>query len=147
LSELVLNDGGNDIGKLSDAVDIIKGWSPFNAANYDGVVVYDDGYVVGPTVGLDFDEGISAELDGDKVKVKAYRPANYSITINSVQAASEQVILASSPPFPSLVRVLVEGGPEQINGVDFAVSGNVLSWQNKGLSGFLSIDDEIIVVF
>jgi hypothetical protein len=57
------------------------------------------------------------------------------------------VILSSTPQFPESVRLNCEGGIEQINGIDFEIIGNKLSWEGLGLDNFLDNTDVLIVQY
>ncbi len=57
------------------------------------------------------------------------------------------VTLASTPLIASAVVVTPEGGPMQINGVDFTIVGNQLRWDGLGLDNFLDITDVLVVQY
>lgn len=69
------------------------------------------------------------------------------IEVSNQQSIDEEIILSDTPLFPNKVRVIPEGGPEQFNGVDFQVTGNILSWADKGLSGFIDEGDKILIIY
>lgn len=55
------------------------------------------------------------------------------------------ISLPRSPFLSSSVRLNIVGGIEQINGVDFLVSGSVLSWGGLGLDNFLETGETLII--
>lgn len=55
--------------------------------------------------------------------------------------------LTGIPNSPSTVRVDVSGGCAQQNGVDFTVSGTILSWAGLGMATVISAGDIIIISF
>ena len=57
------------------------------------------------------------------------------------------VTLSITPSFPDTVRLICEGGIEQVNGIDFQVIGNVLSWDGLGLDNFLDDTDVLIIQY
>jgi hypothetical protein len=57
------------------------------------------------------------------------------------------IILSSTPQFPQAVRLTCEGGIEQVNGIDFEIIGNKLSWEGLGLDNFLDSTDVLIVQY
>lgn len=70
-----------------------------------------------------------------------------NLEVTSQQALDEEILLTDTPLFPSNVRLIPEGGIEQINGIDFQVTGNILSWAGKGLSGFIDEGDTILLIY
>lgn len=61
---------------------------------------------------------------------------------------NKYITLDNSPIFPSSVTLLPSGGIPQINGIDFEVTGNQVSWNGKGLDGnFLEINDVLIIQY
>jgi len=74
-----------------------------------------------------------------------YRVENRVLT--SGEASAEQLTLAFTPGTPSYVAVDPEGGPTQFFGLDFTVSGNILSWSGLGLSGLLSTGDRLRIIY
>jgi hypothetical protein len=57
------------------------------------------------------------------------------------------VTLAQTPLISSAVIVTPEGGISQVNGVDYSIVGNKLSWENLGLDGFLDNTDVLIIQY
>lgn len=69
----------------------------------------------------------------------------YTITLTLQNINDKSVILPYYPLLPDEVIIVPVGGIQQLNGVDFQVSGNVLSWGSLGLDGFLEVNDVLIV--
>jgi hypothetical protein len=69
----------------------------------------------------------------------------YSITITPQHIADKQVVLPATPVLPDEVILDIVGGIKQVNGIDFQVSGNVLSWGGLGLDNFLEVNDVLII--
>lgn len=60
---------------------------------------------------------------------------------------NKYVILNIAPLYPNTVGLTCENGIPQINGVDFIVNGNILSWDGLGLDNFLDNTDVLIVQY
>ena len=58
---------------------------------------------------------------------------------------NKRVILNEIPSDPMSVVLTPQGGPAQINTVDYEVVGLMVSWENLGLDSFLE-PNEIIVI-
>lgn len=67
------------------------------------------------------------------------------VTLTQEDIDDKQVTLSNTPLSPSTVMVTPEGGIPQINGVDFVITGNILSWDSLGLDGFLEVNEVLIV--
>jgi len=76
---------------------------------------------------------------------KAYMPKGFVKQLTSAEVSEKKFNLPESAEYPSLVRLIPRGGPEQFPGIDFDVSGNVLSWSQMGLDGFLEQGDTLLV--
>lgn len=57
------------------------------------------------------------------------------------------VTLQQTPLISSAVILTPEGGIPQINGIDYEIIGNKISWKGKGLEGFLDNTDVLIVQY
>lgn len=79
----------------------------------------------------------------------------YIYTIQSADATNKYFTLASTPKEPSLLTALIIDGPEQVNGVDFQISGASFEWTGLGLDpavdqdgdGGLIAGDQILLVY
>jgi hypothetical protein len=69
------------------------------------------------------------------------------VTLTMQNIIDGQVILSRTPVLPSAVRLLPDGGIPQRYGVDYAVVGNILTWQGLGLDGFLEEDDILYITY
>lgn len=56
-------------------------------------------------------------------------------------------IVLSKEPASNDVIFFPEGGIAQRLGIDFSVSLNIISWENKGLDGFLEVDDVVQITY
>lgn len=70
-----------------------------------------------------------------------------TITLTQQNIDDGFVSLNSFPMIPESVVVYPAGGIPQVNGIDFEVSANILSWNGLGLDGFLEAGDIIIVEY
>ena len=68
-----------------------------------------------------------------------------TVTLTEQNILNKQVELSTTPYKPENVTLVPVGGIAQINGEDFFVSENIISWDNLGLDGFLEIGDTILV--
>lgn len=69
------------------------------------------------------------------------------IPITNTDVTNKYVTLTTTPLNPNAVRLNMVGGIEQLNGVDFTVTGNILSWDGLGLDGFIDNTDILIVQY
>jgi hypothetical protein len=69
----------------------------------------------------------------------------YQVTAGDISA--NQLTLTSTPTIPTNVKVDVVGGCAQANGVDFTVSGNILSWASLGMATAISVNDYLIISY
>lgn len=69
------------------------------------------------------------------------------ITLDQNDLINKYVTLNSSPYFSNKVSVTPSGGIPQINGVDFEVVGNELSWNGLGLDNFLELGEQLIIQY
>jgi hypothetical protein len=60
---------------------------------------------------------------------------------------NKYVTLAQTPLVPSAVIIDIYGGISQLNGIDFRVDGNKISWNELGLDGFLEITEVLIIQY
>jgi hypothetical protein len=78
--------------------------------------------------------------------------ANSGFVVEIIELTSQDiengfVTLKQTPLVPDAVIVTPEGGIPQVNGVDFQVINNKVSWKNKGLDGFLDNTDVLIIQY
>jgi hypothetical protein len=69
----------------------------------------------------------------------------YILTGSDLSAG--QMTLPETPPISSDVSVNIYGGCAQANGIDFTVSGNILSWSGLGMATVVSAGDILIIEF
>ena len=76
--------------------------------------------------------------------------SNYTETIIVTQQMvnNKKLTLEKTPLFPANVKLDFIGGIPQLNGIDFEIiSGNILSWQGKGLDNFIEENDVVIISY
>lgn len=78
--------------------------------------------------------------------------ANSGFIVERIQLTNQNILdkfvtLTSTPMFPNMVFLTIESGIAQVNGIDFQVTGNVLSWDSLGLDNFLDNTDVLIVLY
>jgi hypothetical protein len=71
----------------------------------------------------------------------------YSHELTSLDITRGFIVLPGEPYSPSTVRLSIVGGIEQINGTDYIVSEDVLSWSGLGLDNFLEIGETLLVQY
>lgn len=69
----------------------------------------------------------------------------FKLTQNDID--NKRVQLSTAPRYPDLVSMTIIGGIDQVNGVDFEVIGDYVSWDGLGLDGFLEKHDIIIIQY
>jgi hypothetical protein len=60
---------------------------------------------------------------------------------------NKYVTLAQTPLVPSAVIIDISGGTSQLNGIDYEIIGNKVSWNELGLDGFLEITEVLIIQY
>lgn len=94
----------------------------------------------------DLDKPIST-LAQAELNTKLKIPVPQTIILNSQNILDKFVVLSGYPQSPSNVSLQFENGIPQINGKDFAVTGNVLHWDTLGLEGFIEENDTIYIKY
>lgn len=74
-----------------------------------------------------------------------FRYERIEITEEHVQ--NKQVILEGTPFNPAAVNLSFEKGIPQVYGTDFIIQGKVLSWNGRGLDGFIDDTDVLLVQY
>ena len=67
--------------------------------------------------------------------------------ITALEDANQALTLVATPLDPTKVSLDIPNGPVQINGFDFEVIGNVLSWGGLALELTLEEGDKIVVEY
>lgn len=78
--------------------------------------------------------------------------ANSGFLMERIQLTNQNIIdkfvtLSGTPMSPTMVFLTVEQGIAQINGVDYTVVGNTISWDGLGLDNFLDNTDVLLVLY
>lgn len=68
-------------------------------------------------------------------------------TLTATNITNKNVQLTISPEVPSAVLLFPEGGIVQRYGVDYTISGDILSWDGLGLDNFLEEGEFLIVKY
>jgi len=68
-------------------------------------------------------------------------------TLTAGQIAAKAVTLSETPSDPDSVVVDISEGCVQFPGVDFIVSGNVVSWDGRGMETILSENAKLIITY
>ena len=68
-------------------------------------------------------------------------------TINNTQLTNKEINLSNTPSNPLDVVLDVVGGSPQEYGVDYQVTGNVLSWNGLGLDGQVALGSKLRVIY
>jgi hypothetical protein len=71
----------------------------------------------------------------------------FSYTLTQIDINRSFIILPNEPFSPNNVRLNIVGGIEQINGIDFIVTGDVLSWDGLGLDNFLETGETLLIQY
>lgn len=112
---------------------------------------YQKNQLIGFATELNFEDDLKVSVQGNKINVRTesitYIPAPYSFTLTAAQIASGEVQLPQAPPYPDSVRLVPEGGIEQVNGVDYQVVGTTLSWKGKELESLLEVGERILLIY
>lgn len=69
------------------------------------------------------------------------------IIISVQNIAQKQINLANTPNNPSLVKLIPDGGIQQIYGVDYSVTGQILTWNGLGLENLIESGDTLTVTY
>lgn len=67
--------------------------------------------------------------------------------IDMTQLFDKEIILSSAPVYPERTLLLIDGAGSTFYGVDFTVTGNVLSWESLRLDGLLGLDDRVQIIY
>ena len=81
-----------------------------------------------------------------KVSLPALTVVIDKFTLSSSDIISKSITLSQAPIVPSEVLLSV-GGVDQEVGIDFSISGTLISWSGMGLDGILSIGDIVTVTY
>lgn len=73
--------------------------------------------------------------------------SNLTYTLTELDVQRSFIVLPNEPFSPSTVKLDVFGGIPQINGIDFIVSGDVLSWSGLGLDNFLEPGETLLIQY
>lgn len=69
------------------------------------------------------------------------------ITLTQQHINDKSITLVKEPTSPDSVMFRPEGGLAQVNGIDFDVYLNVISWDGLGLDNFLEVNEVINITY
>lgn len=90
-----------------------------------------------------FSVGIASVDDWIPRRRSGFR--SYSLSLTQQNINDKFVTLPYTPVEPTDLVLDIKNGIKQINGVDFEVTGNILSWNGLGLDNFLEEHDVLII--
>lgn len=61
--------------------------------------------------------------------------------------SAKQLTLSGTPQVGNGVLVVPKNGPPQVYGLDYIISGSVISWSGLGLDGMLEENDILIIYY
>lgn len=67
--------------------------------------------------------------------------------IDLTQLFDKEIVLSSTPVYPERTLLFIDGAGATFYGVDFTVTGNVLSWETLRLDGLLGLDDRVQIIY
>ena len=67
--------------------------------------------------------------------------------LTELDIASKYITLSRTPSSPESVTITPEGGLQQIYGRGYIVVGNILTWANLGLDGYMEAGEIIIIKY
>lgn len=70
-------------------------------------------------------------------------PETFTLTAQDI--TNKYVVLSREPFLPEALTLNIVGGIPQLYGIDFIVSGLILSWDGRGLDNFLEVGDTLII--
>lgn len=112
------------------------------------VLVFQDDQFLAVAKKINFKESVRATLEGDTIQVVAAVTQNkFDFIVDQAALTNGSFQLPKMPLNPSLVRLIPQGGVEQINGVDFRIEGNSVIFKDLGLDGFIEVGEMLIVIY
>lgn len=86
---------------------------------------------------------MSQYFDGDVVV-----SGNIEIrSLTQTNIDNKQITLQKIPLNPTNTIVFPSGGLVQIYGVDYAIVGNIIYWNNLGLANFLEVGELLVIIY
>lgn len=67
--------------------------------------------------------------------------------IDLTQFTTGEIILAETPTHPEKTLLMIDGAGSCFYGLDFTVSGNVLTWNGLRLDGLIGLDDLVQIIY
>lgn len=69
------------------------------------------------------------------------------VTITAEHISDKKILLSKLPITPTAVRLVPEGGIEQLNTIQFRVNGQYLMWDGLGLDGHMEVGQKFYVFY
>lgn len=69
------------------------------------------------------------------------------VAISNAQATAKEITLNSTPSEPTRTLLFIDGAAPAFYGLDYTVTGNILSWNGLRLDGLLAENDLIRIVY
>jgi hypothetical protein len=69
----------------------------------------------------------------------------YTVIVTQQNINDKSLTLPHIPISAESVSITFVNGTSQVNGVDYVVSGSVVSWEDMGLDNFIELNDVLIV--
>jgi hypothetical protein len=100
------------------------------------------GFPIAVVVKSDVNQGILKILNVESIDIRL-TPQIAELTQTDID--NKYIILNKTPSVPEALQVIPVGGPEQLYGIDYTITGNILSWDGLGLDGILDNTDKLII--
>lgn len=108
----------------------------------------DSNKVVNVSDGVDPKDAVNkSQLDSVAATAGERFQAEEFILTSGQVTTTKQVTLSQTPVDTNEVLLWIIGGIPQDNGVDYAVSGTILSWNGLGLDGLVAVGEHLHVVY
>jgi hypothetical protein len=136
----IINIPSRGAGSYKDSVQSI-GDLPSSSNTGDVILVKDTG-------GLYYWNGSTWTyvVASDASGTTQYKPEAVR-TLSGGDITAKQITLLDTPTNANKTRLTVIDGPMQEYGVDFSVSGAILSWNGLGLDGVLEVGDRLVITY
>jgi hypothetical protein len=110
-------------------------------------VVFDAGEI--PALGQQVEVTYLYKISGSVVPASglSVSPKTEFRTLSNPEIAAQQLTLVNTPTVPSEIGVWVYGGSVAWVGVDYSVSGNIVSWGGLGFDGLLTSGDKLVIQY
>lgn len=108
-------------------------------------ILLEESEIVFDTDIKNFYGGDGLQVGGFPIGSGASSSSTQTVVLTQANIDNKYITLNSSPMLPNNVSVEPVGGILQVNGIDFEVTGNILSWDGLGLDNFLELNEVLII--